>query len=300
MKLSSFFIPLTLVAAASLGFANNIPNVSIPALPPSIPSANPIELIGELSASCQAGLISIVTNPEFFQCVPVGALLPVLTDPTFLPSIISDPIANGAKLLPVFDAICGVPKCSDDGVANALKTVEESCAKDLKNPLIQLALGVLTFYSPVRDIICFKDNKDEYCLVESITNVLTLPPPPPDFHLLGGLTDKLFVAEPKFICTPCNKAILNTAVNFLKKNPIAVKILETAFNIGDEELLLGKIFVFGKCGFEFLDGKVPNPSKIDPSKFTYQQADSDKSPATKNEMNLIVLGSLLASTIILN
>src|SRR5204863_7347169 len=141
-----------------------IPTVKTPKLPPQLPTANPIELIGELSPECQAGLLSIVTNPEFFECVPVGALLPLLADPTFLPSILEDPVANGAKLLPIFDAICAVPKCSDDGVATALKAVQEGCVKDLDNPLIQMALGVLTFYSPVRDIICFKDNKGEFCL----------------------------------------------------------------------------------------------------------------------------------------
>lgn len=301
MRLTSLFTPLFLVAAAGLGLASNLTTLSVPPLPPKLPSADPIQLISELSPQCQGALLSIVANPEFFECVPVAALLPLLTDPTFLPSILKDPIANGPKLLPIFDATCALPKCSDEGVKTALEAVTTGCASDINNPLIQLAIGAMTFYSPVRDIVCFKDNKDEYCLVETITNVLTLPPPPKDFKLLGGIIDKLVVAEPKAICTPCNKAILNTVVNFLKKNPQALLILNAAFNVGENELFIGKLYVFLKCGFQFLDGKVPDPSNIDPSRFTYQVADADdKSLATQNEMNLIMLGSLLASSFVLN
>jgi hypothetical protein len=303
MKLSSFTTPLFLVAAASLGFANQLPNITTPNLPAQLPAANPVELLGQLSPGCQAGLLSIVANPEFFQCVPVASLLPLLFDPTFLPSILKDPVANGAKLLPVFDAICSVPKCSDDGVEKALQAIQTGCKKEIEddNSLIKLALGVLTFYSPGRDIICFKDNKDQFCLADSLTSILTLPAPPADFKLLGGIIDKVIAAEPKFICTPCNKAILNTVVNFLKKNPAAVDALEKAFKIGEEELFIGKIFVFLKCGFEFLDGKIPKTEKIDPSKFTYQQSDSGSSSlATQNEINLLMLGSFLASSLVLN
>lgn len=301
MKITSLITPLFLVAAAGLGLANNLPNITVPPLPAQIPTANPIELIGELSPQCQSALLSVVANPEFFECVPVAALLPLLTDPTFLPSILKDPITNGPKLLPIFDATCALPKCSDSGVKNALKTVSEGCASDLNNPLIQLALGAITFYSPVRDVICFKDNKDEYCLVETVTNILTLPAPPSDFKLLGGIIDKLVTAEPRSICTPCNKAILNTVVDFLKKNPAALLLLNAAFHFGENELFIGKLFVFLKCGFEFLDGKIPDPSKIDPGKFTYQVSDSDsKSLATQNEINLVMLGSLLASSFVLN
>lgn len=298
MKLNTFFTPLFLVAAAGLGLANKLPNITTPALPPQLPAANPIELIGELSPQCQAALFSIVATPEFFQCVPVVALLPVLTDPTFLPSVLKDPIGSGPKLIPVVDAICADPKCSDDGVKGALEAVTKGCTADLKNPLIQLAFGVLTFYSPVRDIICLKDNKDEYCVAETITNILSLPTPPKDFKLLGGIIDKLVSAEPKFICTPCDKAILNIVINFLKKNPSALAMLDSAFHIGENELFIGKLYFVLKCGFQFLDGKIPDPSKIDPGKFTYQVSES--SLANQNEINLVMLGSLLASSFILN
>src|SRR4051812_44897703 len=127
MKVSSLFTPLFLVAAAGLGLATELPTLKVPPLPPQLPTEDPITLISELKPECQAALFSIVANPEFFQCVPVGALLPVLTDPTFPPIILKDPIANGAKLLPIFDAPCALPKCSDEGVQAAIKAIAEGC-----------------------------------------------------------------------------------------------------------------------------------------------------------------------------
>lgn len=293
--LFTFFL---LVAFAALGLANKLPNVTAPALPSSIPTEDPITLIGELSPQCQAAFLSIITSPEFFECVPVTALLPLLTDPTLLPSILKDPIANAPKLLPVVDAICAAPKCSDKGIAGAISAVKEGCSADLKDPLVPLALGVLEFYSPVRDIICFKDNKDEYCVVESVTKILTLPTPP--FKLLGGIIDKVATAEPKFICTPCNKAIVNTLLDFFKEHPEALELIENLTHIGEEEFKLGELFLTVKCGFQFLDGKVPDPSKIDPNNFNYQVADSDENSSNKNEMSVMIIGSILASALILN
>jgi len=299
------FICLFLVAAASLGLANKLPNVTAPSLPSQIPTEDPISLIGELSPQCQAGLLSIVTNPEFFECIPVTALLPLLTDPTLLPSVLKDPIHNAAKLLPIVDAICADPKCSDNGVADAQKALQEGCSseQDQKNPIAQLAIAAVTFYSPVRDIICFKDFKKEYCTVETITNILTLPPAP--IKILGGVIDQVVFAEPKAICTPCNKAMVNTLIGFFTAHPEALDIVEKAFNIGEEELKLGEIFLSVKCGSPFIDGKVGD-STDPPGKFVYQEAgkdddDDDKSAASSVDTHKIfVVSSLIASTLLLN
>lgn len=290
-----------LVIASNLGLANKLPNVTAPALPANIPTADPITLIGELSPQCQAAFLSIITSPEFFECVPVAALLPVLTDPTLLPSVLSDPLNNAPKLLPVVNAICAVPKCSDSGVANALQSVKEGCSSkdDQKNPIVQLAVGVITFYSPVRDIICFENNKKELCIVETVTNILTLPAPP--IKLLGGIIDKLIFAEPKSICTPCNKAIVNTLIDFFTANPDAIDLLEEAFHIGEEELKIGEFYFAIKCGAPFVDGKVGDPT-TDPKDFEYQEADNgSKSEATKIEkLSYFLVGTLgVASTLVL-
>lgn len=290
------FFCFFLVVVANLGLANKLPNVTTPNLPSGLPTEDPITLIGELSPSCQAAFLSIVTDPGFFECVPVTALLPLLTDPTLLPSIIQDPAKNAPKLLPVVDAICAVPKCSNEGVANALKSVESGCSSksDQKNPIVQLATAVITFYSPVRDIICFENNKKELCIVETATTIFTLPPAP--IKLLGGIVDELIFAEPKLICTPCNKAIVNTLIDFFTKNPAAIDFLEQAFHIGEEELKIGEFYFAVKCGAPFIDGKVGNP-KTDPKDFEYQEA----SDATKAEkLSYFLVGSLgLASTLII-
>jgi len=296
------FSGLFLVAAAGLGFANKLPNVTAPALPPQLPTADPITLIGELTPECQAAMLSIITSPEFFECVPVAALLPILTDPTLLPSVLKDPIHNAAKLLPAIDAICADPKCSDEGVANAVKALQGGCSseQDQKNPIAQLATFAVTFYSPVRDIICFKDYENEYCTVETIKNILSLPPAP--IKLLGGIIDQVIFAEPKSICTPCNKAMVNTLIDFFKAHPETLEIVEKAFNIGEEELKIGEIFLAVKCGSPFVDGKVGD-STDPPGKFTYQEADGDKSDASQAHGHKVLLISTLiaaASSVVLN
>jgi hypothetical protein len=295
------FNSLFLVAAASLGLANNLPNVTAPALPPQIPTEDPITLIGELTPQCQGALLSVVTSPEFFECIPVTALLPLLTDPTLLPSVLQDPIKNGAKLLPAVDAICADPKCSDAGVAAAQKALKEGCSseQDQKNPIAQLAIAAVTFYSPARDIICFKDSEKEYCTVETIKNILALPPAP--VKLLGGVIDKVVFAEPKFICTPCNKAMVNTLIDFFTAHPEALEIIENAFHVGEEELVLGKIGLAVKCGAPFVDGKVGD-STDPPGKFVYQEAgNGTDSSASVNGFNFLMISSLMAaSTLVLN
>lgn len=296
------FICCFLVAVASLGLANKLPNVTAPAIPDTIPTEDPITLIGELSPQCQTSLLSIVTSPEFFECIPVAALLPLLTDPTLLPSIIKDPIKNGAKLLPVVDAICADPKCSDDGVAAAQKAIKDGCSSknDQENPIVQLADLATTFYSPARDIMCFKNYKDTYCLVETITNILTLPPAP--IKLLGGIIDQVIFAEPKSICTPCNKAIANTLIDFFTAHPETLDLVEQAFHIGEEELKIGQVFLAVKCGSPFVDGKVGDPTDP-PGKFVYQQAGNETTSDASNvdKLHLLVYGSLaVASTLVLN
>ncbi|CAG8820857.1 14195_t:CDS:2, partial [Racocetra fulgida] len=86
------------------------------------------------------------------------------------------------------------------------------------NPIVQLFEGTVTFYSPVRDIICFKDNKQDYCLVNSIENIL---------------------------------AIINTIINFFNANPEAYDILAKAANIGEQDMELIEKFLAVKCGQQF-------------------------------------------------
>lgn len=267
--------------------------------PPTPAPLDPIKLIESLSPSCQASLLSIVANPEFFECVPITAflpLLPVLADPTAIPKLLQDPAKNIPPVLgPVFDGICAAPKCSDEGVATSLKALNDGCKADEKNVLIEIATAVVTFYSPIRDTICFKDTKKEYCVFETLDKVTALPKPP--FKLIdGGLIDSLAFAEPKEICTPCNKAIVNTIFNFL--NADTNHSVEYLGQLGVPPLFLqvGKLIVGLKCGFQFLDGKVGNPEDTDPEDFNYQLAQPTGDSSIKGVSLTTMIGALLVSS----
>ncbi|CAG8594877.1 8550_t:CDS:1 [Funneliformis mosseae] len=264
-------------------------------------ASNPITMIESLSPSCQASLLSIVANPEFFECVPIPALLPllpVLTDPTAIPKMLQDPAKNIPPIFgPVFDGICAAPKCSDEGVAASLKALNDGCQADEKNLIIEIATAVVTFYSPLRDTICFKDKKQEYCVFETLDKVTALPKPP--FKLIdGGLIDSIALAEPKEICTPCNKAIINTIFNFL--NADTNHSVEYLGQLGVPPLFLqiGKLFIGVKCGIEFLDGNVGKPEDTDPDDFNYQlsQGTYGSSGASNVKGSLtMMIGASLAS-----
>ncbi|KAF0559072.1 hypothetical protein F8M41_007040 [Gigaspora margarita] len=250
----------------SLFSADHMPQ--IPDLLSSIPSENPIDLFTELSPQCQGAFINMITDPEFVQCVPILEVMSFISEPDLLLNVKTDPIANGPKLLPIIDAICHIQKCPDGFMNNSLTEIMTYCNSDFdsKNPDVQLTVDILTLYSPIRDIICFMNNEGVNCIVETAINLLKLPSPP--FKLFGEFIDKLVAAEPKIICTPCNKAIVNTFLNFLKEHPDALNILYENFKFGETELSYFEFFGYTKCGFQFEDGKIPDTS-IDPRNFTY-------------------------------
>ncbi|CAH1768451.1 14282_t:CDS:2 [Entrophospora sp. SA101] len=231
-----------------------------------------VTLIADLSTSCQSALLSIVSSPEFLQCIPITPLLPLLTfftDPGEIASLISDPKTGLQKLQPALielsNEFCVAPKCSDKGVADAIKTIQTGCnPDDMKNPLLEFIFPAAVFYYPARDTICFKDavNPSHFCLFDDdITTSINLPQSP--FKLGGGdFIDSIVVADPTAICTTCNKAIYNTIDNFINSNDLAKKILA-----GDQVLLYQvRVFFAIKCGIGFEDGKVPDPSQPPPKR----------------------------------
>ncbi|CAJ0760105.1 222_t:CDS:1, partial [Entrophospora sp. SA101] len=170
---------------------------------------DPVGLVGDLSPSCQSALFSIVASPGFLECIPIPAflpLLPLLADPSVIASLISDPKTGLQKLQPALiefsNAFCAAPKCSDQGVADAIKTIQTGCnSDDMKNALMQIIFPAVVFYSPARDTLCFKDagNPSHFCLVEDdITTSINLPKSP--FNLGGGdFFDSIIVADPTAI-----------------------------------------------------------------------------------------------------
>ncbi|CAG8798853.1 7707_t:CDS:1, partial [Dentiscutata erythropus] len=213
-------------------------------------------LPGNLSQPCVTTLLAIATSPEFLKCVTPGAFLPILpiiSDPNFFNSLKQNP----KKLLdyiPQFDQfsdiICNAPKCSDGGVQNATNAITVGCKDDLsnKNAIADLIYFFVVFYSPVRDITCFKDKK-EYCKDETAKVVINLPQSP--LNITGNpLLDSVAVADPGSICTRCNKDIVNTLFNFLKNNKPALDLLAQA-GIDQKHIDEMKIGVAVKCGINF-------------------------------------------------
>ena len=303
MKIKKFlFTSLFLAASATFGMASpedfKIPDLKVYSDVVSKTANDPISELLKLSPECQVALFSIVTSPEFLQCVPIPALLPLLpivSDPSGIQKLLADP---EGILTPVFDGICAAPKCSDKGVTGALQAVETGCKKDASSPLIQIITGVITFYSPLRDSICFKTNKGKYCLFDSLEKILALPPSP--IKITGTIIDNIAFAEPKFICTPCNKAIVNTVFNFLDKDVNHSVEFLTQLGIPPTLLQIAKLGVAIKCGFQFIDGDVGDPEKTDPDNFNYQTSSDKNSASNLKEISLMtMIGAFLVSTLMI-
>ncbi|CAG8666697.1 9697_t:CDS:2, partial [Dentiscutata heterogama] len=148
-------------------------------------------------------------------------------------------------------------RCSNDTVKGAIDTIGSGCEKELSNnnAAVEFIFGFVVFYSPVRNITCFKD-KDEYCKDETAKFVLNLPNSP--INITGSAyIDAVAVADPEKICTRCNKDMINTLFNFLKNNDLALKLLEK-LGIDKHRIDKKKVGVAVKCGINFEDGKVPD------------------------------------------
>nr|CAG8470278.1 10470_t:CDS:2 [Entrophospora candida]CAG8543475.1 1185_t:CDS:2 [Entrophospora candida] len=235
-------------------------------------SQDPIALLGELSPLCQSALLGIVASQEFLDCIPLPAflpLLPILANPSEIASLISDPKTELPKLQPALivlsDTLCELPKCSDQVVADAIKTIQTGCnPNDMKNPVLQILSPAIVFYSPARDTMCFKDagNPSHFCLVEDDINTsISLPKSP--FKIAGSdFIDSIVFADPTAICTTCNKAIFNNFDNFINTNDLAKQIVAGA----QAALHDFRVWFAVKCGAGFEDGKVPDPSKPPPKK----------------------------------
>jgi hypothetical protein len=278
MKVKNLLFITTFLAAASLGLAlpQSLPTPSnvtaTPKVSPQIeqvlaaasdaPGGDPLK---DLSEKCKSALLSIVTSPEFLKCIPIASLvplLPVVTDPSIITNFIADPAKNypplEAPLQAFATAFCPAPKCSDQGVAGAIKIIQDGCKEDLdkKNPLVGIIFDAAVFYSPIHDIMCFKFDK-AFCWDETILTVTKLPPSP--IKVTGDkLLDAVAVSDPSAVCTKCNKAIVNTFLNFItdKGSDLARQIL-ASFGIDQAKLDEIKTFVAVKCGINFEDGTIP-------------------------------------------
>ncbi|RIA91274.1 hypothetical protein C1645_875601 [Glomus cerebriforme] len=238
-----------------------------------------------ISDGCKNKLTALLGDQNINACFPFTAITPLVSNTGSMPS--QDALKKAA------DAICGLPKCSDSLVSQTQTDVKSACQADItaKNPIATLVDVVLTLYSPTRDSICFKNSTGGYCFIESqaaTQQVLQSAPKGQDPTLT-------FAGAPKeAVCTPCNKAIVNTYLNFQKTNPNAFSDIK---EITPQDIDNAKSALTGKCGPNFIDGQVGDSTEsLD--KFQSQSANqkSDAMYLIANRMSFVALvGTILAT-----
>jgi hypothetical protein len=219
-----------------------------------------------LSTNCALSLLGVLTSPEALKCFPLTAsvsLIPIILDPTIIQNFVKAPSNKTYEpveqpFIQFADGLCKAPKCSDAAVQGGLKTLDAGCQDDIKakNPVYTALVDIFTFYSPLHDSLCFQNPKKQFCWDESILTAINLPKSPIKI-IDGGIIDSIAVADPPKVCTACNRAIVNTFGNFVKKSTAAQDIL---VQLGVNTTLI-EIGVAVKCGIDFENGVVGDPSK---------------------------------------
>lgn len=262
-----YFIALLILASAYLGSAQ-LPNGS------------------NLSDGCTSALTKIFGDKDVNACFPFSAVIPLATSKNSIPD--SNTLKTAA------DSICAAPKCSDSLISKTQADFKAACQQDLnnKNPTATLIGSLIPLYSPTRDSVCFKNSTGGYCFIESLTTAEKIYQSNPNQDPV--LT---FAGAPKeVVCTPCNKAIVNTYFNFQKTNPDAFTGIPNASN---KNIDTAKNALEGKCGANFLDGQIGN-SEESPTKF---QDDNKINSKSSDAISLIanrwsfvaLLGTILAT-----
>src|SRR6266540_1863001 len=211
------FITLLILASATLGSA---------------------QLEVNLSESCKDQLETIVGSDKVNSCLPLSALLPIVSSTTPDPAI----MATAA------DKICALPKCSDDLISKTQSGFKTACKTDLdsNNQIASFINNAFLLYPPTRDSVCFKNSTGGYCFIESYVAADQVVKSAPK----GQSPLLTFIGAPKeTVCTPCNKAISNTFTEFQKKNPEAFTAIPK-FDPQDLEQI--KSGLTTKCGDKFL------------------------------------------------
>ncbi|RIB29609.1 hypothetical protein C2G38_2056262 [Gigaspora rosea] len=192
---------------------------------------------GNVSTSCGVELNKLILTPEYSNCASFLKLLP---------------LQNASDPKPVLDGYCNAPKCSDSTTNTSATEVKSLCQRELNtsnpqgpDPQIMALKDILIFNAPIVQSLCFKNSSGGYCYTDSDSSQI--------FGYLSGLDSS---SPPRDItCSSCNKAIVNTFVNFYKAHPESTADLpqNTQGSINNFETMVTQ-----RCGQDFLDGKIPN------------------------------------------
>ncbi|CAG8836965.1 2310_t:CDS:1, partial [Gigaspora margarita] len=174
-----------------------------------------------LSSTCLTELIKLSGNSELNSCASFTKLAQ---------------LQNTTNPKPILDSYCSAPKCNDNTTSTAATELKSQCATDLaaKDPIVTTVKTILVFNSPLKDSLCFKNSSGGYCDMDPNSQEI--------LSYIGGAN----ATPPTDInCNDCNKAILNTFVNYFKQHPESTTELST-----DPKSL--ENLVTTKCGASFL------------------------------------------------
>ncbi|CAG8476107.1 26670_t:CDS:2 [Dentiscutata erythropus] len=188
---------------------------------------------GNVSTSCGVELNKLILTPDYSTCASFLKLLP---------------LQNTSDPKNVLDGYCSSPKCSDSTTNNSATELKNLCQKELNtsspDPQLIALKDILIFNTPIEQSLCLKNSSGGYCYTDSDSSAI--------FGFLSGLNA---TNPPRDInCTDCNKAIVNTFVNFYKAHPESTPELP----VSQQELNNFQTMVSTKCNSSFIDGKVPN------------------------------------------
>ncbi|RIB29610.1 hypothetical protein C2G38_1041709 [Gigaspora rosea] len=146
------------------------------------------------------------------------------------------------------DSYCSALKCNDNTISADVTEIKSQCATDLaaKDSTVTFLKNFFVFNSPIRDSLCFKNSSGGYCDSASILDYIS------------GMNATL---PTDITCNDCDKAIINTFVNYFKAHPESVADLPA-------DPASFKNSVTTKCGASFLDFPKPADSKPADSKPT--------------------------------
>ncbi|KAF0504109.1 hypothetical protein F8M41_019620 [Gigaspora margarita] len=200
----------------------------------SFVSSQQPQLPTNLSSTCLTEIAKLLGNSEFKNCASFIKLIPLQTS------------KNDRKQ--ILDSYCSAPKCNDNITSAAATDVKSQCATDLAaKDYVSFALkGSMVFNPVMKDALCLKNSSGGYCELDPKSEGI--------LGYIGGLnvtppTDTDF----DIICNDCNKAIINSFVNYFKAHP------ETTAELSADPTPFENWFTT-KCGASFLDGTIPTSS----------------------------------------
>ncbi|CAG8836907.1 10739_t:CDS:2, partial [Gigaspora margarita] len=184
-----------------------------------------------LSLTCQQEQAKLNSSSDLNNCASFVKLMPLH----------GATMQNSAQ---IYDSYCSAPKCNDNTTTTDANELKTQCQQELaaKEPFTTYLKTVLVFNSPLKDSLCFKNTSGGYCGLD-VTTAATLN------YILG-----LNSTQPTNLnCNDCNKAILNTFMNYIKHPESQADLLidQSSF----------QPLITSKCGSSFLDGNVPNTSQ---------------------------------------